>query len=196
ATHSITVGWFLAGFEKRIAQVRTVAPHGISQRMSDRLIDGRFRSFEVEDDAHLELRLEGEKGDWVTLLAEGSWSGRDSIPFMVQGTAGVIKGEPENRKLEVVDAFGYEREVAVPKWNSFEMELSNAVSCVKDGTRSISDEDIGLQTTVAMGAAYLSELKGRVAVTPEEFRDFAETFDSGEELVKALIKGVKRGDNS
>ncbi len=196
ATHSITVGWFLAGFEKRITQVRAVSPHGISQRMSDRLIDGRFRSFDVEDDAHVELRLEGEKGEWVTLLAEGSWSGRDLVPFMVQGTAGVVRGDPENKKLEVVDAFGNEREVAVPKWNSFEMELSNAVSCVKDGTRSISDEDIGLQTTIAMGAAYLSELKGRAAVTPEEFTDFAETFGSGEELVKALIKGVKRVDSS
>jgi len=45
---------------------------------------------------------------------------------------------------------------------------------------------------VAVGGAYLSELKGRIAVTPDEFKDFAATFKSGEELVRTLIEGIRR----
>jgi len=195
ATHSITVAWFLAGFEKKIASVKSAAPIGISRRVPQRIIQGEFREFNVEDDAHLLLRFEGEHGDWITALLEGSWTERDSLPFFVQGTTGrlSIKEEATEKVLLLTDNFGYTRTIGLPRWAAFEMELSNAVACVKEGARSISNEDVGLGTTAAMGAAYLSEIKGRAAVTLEEFQDYAHTFSDGLELVKALIKGVKEG---
>lgn len=174
--------------------MRSVGPVGISQRIPQRMIEGRFREFSVEDDAHLLVELEGGKGDWVSVLAEGSWTERDSPPFFVQGTAGHLRssGAGEERRLVLEDNFEFSRAISVPKWGSFEMELSNAVSCVRDGTKSISDEDVGLATTAAMGAAYLSEMRGRAAVTLDEFKNFAHGFSDGEQLVKELIKGIKR----
>mgnify|MGYP001626388040 CR=1 FL=1 len=192
ASKAITVGYFIAGFKKQIAQIKSAEPDGISRNVGDRLMGHRFRSFDVEDDAHVLLRLEGEKGDWVTLLAEGSWLAEGSNYLAVQGTKGTLKGEKSDTKLHVTEFSGQAREVSVPRWNSFEMELSNALECLKDGNHSISDEDVGLETMVAVGGAYLSELKGRIAVTPDEFKDFAATFKSGEELVRTLIEGIRR----
>ena len=61
---------------------------------------------------------------------------------------------------------------------SVEGEIRNFTECVKTGQRSLLNEDVGLGVLEILGAAYLSELRGKRPVTPAEFREYSEEIGS------------------
>lgn len=200
--HAITCSWFLSGFEKRPAVVKAAEPHGICIRMRSRIIQGMFRPFEVEDDAHVLIRFEDDEGKWTTAHVEGSWSHRDSMDTAIIGTSGMIK--PENRGEETIlvisDASGGRREFNLGKisWiQSFAGEIRNICNCILSNMRPVCDENIGAETTAIVQAAYLSQKKGKKPVTLNEFKRYAlkirdkEGAKASDILLRNLLKGVK-----
>ncbi|MEM1582741.1 MAG: Gfo/Idh/MocA family oxidoreductase [Candidatus Bathyarchaeia archaeon] len=199
--HAITCSWFLGGFEKKPIVVKAAEPHGICIRMKTRIIQGMFRPFEVEDDAHVLIRFEDEEGRWTTAHVEGSWSHRDSMDTAIIGTSGGIKPESKGEEtlLVINDATGGRREFNLGKisWvQSFAGEIRNMCNCILNNVRPICDEKIGAETTAIVQAAYLSQKRGKKPVTIDEFKKYAmkvrnrEGDKAPEILLKELLKGV------
>jgi len=67
---------------------------------------------------------------------------------------------------------------------------------VRQGRESILNERVAIGTMEVMGAAYLSELRGRKPVTPEEYREFCQSFvqngKSDEEIILSIIHELMR----
>jgi len=201
--HAITCSWFLSGFDRRPTVVKAAEPYGICIRMKTRILQGRFKPFEVEDDAHVMIRFEDEDGVWSTAHVEGSWSYRDSLDTRVIGTNGIIRPiqRDETTFLEITDATGGKREVNLGKvtWTqSFQGEIRNMCNCVLNGTKPLCDEHIGAETTAIVQSAYLSQKKGKKPVTLDEFKKYAEKIrekegkNASDILLKELLKGIGR----
>jgi len=201
--HAITCSWFLSGFDRRPTIVKAAEPYGICIRMKTRILQGRFKPFEVEDDAHVIIRFEDRNGVWSTAHIEGSWSYRDSLDTRIIGTNGIMRPvEREGRTLlEITDATGGRREIDLGKvaWvQSFEGEIRNMCSCILNGVKPICDEHIGAETTAIVQAAYLSQKKGMKPVTLDEFKRYAKRIReregkrAPEVLLRELLKGIGR----
>ena len=201
--HAITCSWFLSGFDRRPTVVKAAEPYGICIRMKTRILQGRFKPFEVEDDAHVIIRFEDKNGVWSTAHIEGSWSYRDSLDTRIIGTNGIMRPvEREGRMfLEITDAIGGKREIDLGKvtWvQSFEGEIRNMCNCVLNGVKPICDEHIGAETTAIVQAAYLSQKRGMKPVTLDEFKRYAKRIKekegkrAPEVLLKELLKGIAR----
>ena len=201
--HAITCSWFLSGFERKPVVVKAAEPYGICIRMKTRILQGRFKPFEVEDDAHVIIRFEGDDGSWSTAHVEGSWSYRDSLDTRAIGTNGIIKPiqKEEETLLEISDASGGKRELNLGKvtWTqSFQGEIRNMCNCVLNGTKPLCNEDIGAETTAIVQSAYLSQKNGKKPVTLDEFKSYAlkikekEGKDAPEVLLKDLLKGISK----
>ena len=201
--HAITCSWFLSGFDRKPTVVKAAEPYGICIRMKTRILQGRFKPFEVEDDAHVIIRFEDRNGVWSTAHIEGSWSYRDSLDTRIIGTNGIMRPvEREGRTLlEITDATGGKREVDLGKvtWaQSFEGEIRNMCNCVLNGVKPICDEHIGAETTAIVQAAYLSQKRGMKPVTIDEFKRYAKRIKeregkrASEVLLKELLKGISR----
>jgi len=201
--HAITGAWFLSGFDKEPTVVKAVEPYGICIRMKTRILQGMFKPFEVEDDAHIMIRFEDEEGKWSTAHIEGSWSHRDSMDTAIIGTNGVMR--PIYREgealLEITGATGEKREFKLGKisWaQSFKGEIRNMCRCVQNDVKPLCDENIGAETTAIVQAAYLSQKKGKKPVTLREFKKYAlkirdkEGKNAPDVLLKELLKGIKR----
>ncbi|MFQ6095590.1 MAG: Gfo/Idh/MocA family protein [Candidatus Bathyarchaeia archaeon] len=200
--HAITASWFLNGFEKRPTVVKAAEPYGICIRMKTRVLQGMFKPFVVEDDAHVLIRYEDESGAWSTAHVEGSWSHRDSMETRMVGTNGEIQPSEEDEEwvLRIVDAFGRVRKIPLGKRSwimSFPGEIRNMCNCVINGVKPLCDENIGAETTAIVQAAYLSQKRGKKAVTLDEFKDYAlrlrekEGKDAPKELLKDLLEAIK-----
>ena len=201
--HAITISWFLAGFEMEPKVVKAAEPQGIRVRMKTRILQGMFRPFEVEDDAHILIRYEDEEGRWVTALVEGSWSNRDLMNDRVVGTDGEIEHVTKEGEsiLKIKKPEGTVREInlgRVPWTQSFIGEVRNMCNCVLNGVKPLCDERVGAETTAIVQTAYLSQKLGRKPVTLEEFKSYAEKIReregerAPEVLLKDLISGVAR----
>jgi predicted dehydrogenase len=201
--HAITCSWFLSGFDKKPTIVKAAEPYGICIRMKTRFIQGMFRRFEVEDDAHVLIRFDDEGGRWVTAHVEGSWSHRDSMDTAIIGTSGEIRPETrgEETNLVIRDAKGDRREFNLGKisWvQSFAGEMRNMCNCILSNTRPICDEKIGAETTAIVQAAYLSQKRGMKPVTIEEFKKYAleirdrEGKKASDFLLKDLLGGIRK----
>jgi predicted dehydrogenase len=201
--HAITCSWFLTGFDMKPTVVKAAEPYGICIRMRTRILQGRFKPFEVEDDAHVIIRFEGEDGSWSTAHVEGSWSYRDSLDTRVIGTNGIIRPieKDEETSIEIIDATEGRREIPLGQvtWvQSFKGEIRNMCNCVLNGTKPICDEKIGTETTAIVQSAYLSQKKGKKPVTLEEFKKYAQKIrekegkNAPEVLLKELLKGIRR----
>jgi predicted dehydrogenase len=201
--HAIGTSWFLSGFERAPKVVKSAEPYGICIRMKTRIVQGMFRPFEVEDDAHVMIRFEDNDGRWSTAHVEGSWSHRDSIDTMIIGTNGIIK--PIYREgetiLEITYATGDKREFNLGKvtWpQSFGGEIRNMCNCVLNHVKPLCDEKIGAETTAVVQSAYLSQKRGKKPVTLDEFKKYAlkirdkEGKNAPEVLMKDLLKGIRR----
>ncbi len=201
--HAITCSWFLSGFEKRPVVVKASEPYGICIRMKTRFLQGMFRPFEVEDDAHILIRYEDERGSWLTTHIEGSWSYKDSMEMRVIGTTGEMKPivKDEENLIKITDATGREREINLGKspWiEGFQREIRNMCNCVMNNVKPLCDEKIGAETTAIVQAAYLSQKRGMKPVTLEQFKKYAlrirekEGKNAPDVLLKNLLKGIKR----
>jgi predicted dehydrogenase/phage shock protein A len=181
--HAIGAAWFVVGLDKKPTLVKAADPFGMSIRMPDRILDGRFQKVTVDDDAHILIRFEDDKtGAWSTAHVEGSWSERDSPDTAIIGTIGkiVFKNEDGKRFAVVLDAYDRETRRLVcsgPTWqhwpSSHYGEILNMVECVRHSVPSICTAEFGADNSAIVGATYLSEKNGRNAVHINEFKEFA-----------------------
>ncbi len=208
--HAIGAAWFVAGLNLRPQVVRAVAPFGMSTRMSQRILDGRYQAVQVDDDAHILIRFEdGSTGSWCTAHIEGSWSFQDSPPTQYIGSTGRIEmAHSDGRQVaRVFDSHGnhYDVPVSGPTWvhwpSSFYGEILNMVQCIRAGEQSIMTPMFGADCSSIVGAAYLSEKYGRKAVTLEEFQQFAHSIAAkypgdkaaaNDALVNELLSAVRK----
>ena len=201
--HAITISWFLAGFEMEPKVVKAAEPQGVCIRMKTRILQGMFRPFEVEDDAHVLIRYEGDDGKWATALVEGSWSHRDLMNDRVVGTDGEIERVARNGDtiLKVKGHGEAVKEINLGKvsWvTTFIGEVRNMCNCVMNGVKPLCDERVGAETTAIVQAAYLSQKLGKKPVTIEEFKSYVQKIKekegekAPEVLLKDLIAGIRR----
>ena len=181
--HAIGAAWFVCGMDKKPTLVKAAEPFGMSIRMPDRIIDGRFQKVTVDDDAHILIRFEDEKtGAWSTAHIEGSWSERDSPETAIIGTTGTIRYKDVDGRRYAVVYDSYDREqrrmqcsgATWAYWPSGHYgEMLNMVECVRNNVQSICTAEFGADNSAIVGASYLSEKNGKRAVTLEEFKSFA-----------------------
>ena len=209
-THAVTATWFLLGYDKQPVMVKST---GIRKRQPTRSVEGRLQRVSVEDDAHFKVCFEDPKNrDLIVANIEATWSWSElgtpsSGPrgyILVEGTEGTVTGyvdEANDRDYLKVTRYGHgEKLIQVPtvkpERESVEGEIRNFVECVRSEVPSILNEDVGLGVMEILGSAYLSELRGRVAVSPGEFREFAQEvgskyssdMEAGAAIVSTLMK--------
>ena len=181
--HAIGAAWFVAGLDKAPTLVKAAQPFGMSIRMPQRIIDGRFQQVRVDDDAHILIRFEDKKTNaWSTAHVEGSWSEQDSPDTVYIGSTGKIDmlDEDGKRFAIVKDIKGRETRrfrVSGSNWqhwpSSFYGEIQNMVQCLLNKTSSIMTAEFGAECSAIVGASYLSEKDGKRAVHVDEFKQFA-----------------------
>jgi predicted dehydrogenase/phage shock protein A len=208
--HAIGAAWYVSGLDKRPTYVKAAQPFGMSIRMPNRILDGRYQTVNVDDDAHILIRFENPDSlAWTTAHVEGSWSHRDSPDTVIIGTTGKILfvSEEDRRYAVVIDSYDRESrriEVSGPTWqhwpSSFYGEILNMVQCVRNGVPSLSGAEFGAECSAVVGASYLSEKSGRKAVAVDEFKAFARDIASrypndptgaDNALVDALLSAVR-----
>ena len=164
----------------------------------------------VEDDAVIEVTLyDPSTGAESLLLVEGTWS-----RYAPSGKGTLVRVEGTRGEIEVSGSgFGAEEDVVVRTRfqgersqhvvcrlgrslmdESFLHELRNFVVCVAEGRQPTVTYDIGLQVMACLGAGYLSELRGRQALTLGQFGDFCREFEEGrpkdhiaDDIIRALM---------
>lgn len=185
-SHAVSSVWFLAGYDKSPQEVRSL---GIEARQKMRLIGGRFRQIETDDDAHFKVRfVNPANGDWITAVIEATWAwpelGRDGSDvhgyIEVEGSKGTVTAcvtEAGQDYLRVVSRTFGERiipvEEALSEAGSFRAEIDNFVKSIRAALPSILNADIAAGGIRMINSAQLSELRGRVAITPEELMQFS-----------------------
>lgn len=206
-SHAVSSVWFLAGYDKVPVEVRSL---GIEARQRLRLIGGRFRQIETDDDAHFKARFVNPKnGDWITAVIEATWAwpelGRDGSDvhgyIEVEGSKGTVTAcvdESGHNFLRVVSrTFGeriIEVEDALSEAGSFHAEIDNFVKSIRAGVPSILNADVAAGEIGMINSAQLSELRGRVAVTPdvlikfseEQVADASDAWQGGDQIISTL----------
>jgi hypothetical protein len=184
-SHAVASTWFLLGYDKVPVEVRSL---GIEVKNRTRFIDGRLRPIEVDDDAHFKIRYVNPKnGDWANATIEATWTwpdwgknGSDVRGYIeIQGSVGSVTGfvdEQDRDFLRVTNrAFG-ERLLPITSAHtedeSFKDEISNFINCIRLGKQSILNAEIGATVIKLINCAQLSELRGRVSVTPQELEAY------------------------
>jgi predicted dehydrogenase len=191
-SHAVSSVWFLVGYDKTPVEVRSL---GIRVRQGLRLIGGRFRQVETDDDAHFKVRFVNPKnGDWVTAVIEATWAwpelGRDGSDvhgyIEVEGSSGTVTAcvdEQEHNYLRVVSRTFGERiihvEDALSEAGSFRAEIDNFVKSIRADVPSILNAEVAAGGIRMINSAQLSELRGRVAITAEELMQFSEEQAAG-----------------
>jgi predicted dehydrogenase len=185
-SHAVSSVWFLAGYDKQPAEVRSL---GIEARQRLRLIGGRFRQIETDDDAHFKVRfMNPQNGDWITAVIEATWAwpelGRDGSDvhgyIEVEGSKGTVTAcvdENQHDYLRVVSRTFGERiinvEEALSEAGSFRAEIDNFVKSIRAGVPSILNADVAVGGIRMINSAQLSELRGRVSINPEQLMQFS-----------------------
>lgn len=206
-SHAVSSVWFLVGYDKSPVEVRSL---GIEARQPLRLIGGRFRQIETDDDAHFKVRFVNPKnGDWVTAVIEATWAwpelGRDGSDvhgyIEVEGSTGTVTAcvdENEHNFLRVVSRTFGERiihvEDALSEAGSFRAEIVNFVKSIHAAVPSILNADVAAGGIGMINSAQLSELRGRVAITSDELTRFSEeqaadasdAWQGGDQIIRAL----------
>ncbi|HKI54493.1 MAG TPA: hypothetical protein VJ987_10245, partial [Anaerolineales bacterium] len=183
---------------------------GIEARQKLRLIGGRFRQIETDDDAHFKVRFVNPKnGDWITAVIEATWAwpelGRDGSDvhgyIEVEGSTGTVTAcvdENDHNYLRIVSRTMGERiihvEDALSESGSFRAEIDNFVKSIRAGVPSILNADVAAGGIGMINSAQLSELRGRVAITSEELRLFSEeqvagqpdAWQGGDQIIRTL----------
>jgi predicted dehydrogenase len=185
-THAVTSTWFLIGYDKVLTEVRSL---GLRTREPTRVIDGRYRQIAIDDDATFKARfVDPVNGDWTTIVIQVTWSwpelgpdGSDVRGYIeVEGSTGTVTGyvDDEGRDyLRVTHRSFGERlipfETVLSERESFRAEIDNFVKCIHAGVPSILNAEVGVGVMAVLDSAKLSELRGRVSVTPEELARFS-----------------------
>ena len=191
-SHAVSSVWFLAGYDKTPLEVRSL---GIGIRQPLRLIGGRFREIETDDDAHFKVRfVNPQNGDWITAVIEATWAwpelGRDGSDvhgyIEVEGSTGTVTAcvdEQGHDYLRVVSRTFGERTIqvedALSEAGSFRAEIDNFVKCIRAGVPSILNAEVAAGGIGMINSAQLSELRGRVAITSDKLMQFSEEHATG-----------------
>ncbi|MHB1356167.1 MAG: hypothetical protein ACYCZF_09360, partial [Anaerolineae bacterium] len=199
--------WFLAGFDKELCKVRS---DGIRVSARQRVLAGRLQRLQVEDDALLEVTLrDPATGSDTLLLVEGTWSrfapqGK-STHIRVEGTRGEIEvegsgfGQEETVQLTTRFVGQRSQHIACGRGKSlidesFLHELRNFVCCVADHRSPLVDYTVGLRVMAILSAGYLSELRGRQAVTLDDLAAFCDEIaertppdQTADEIIRTLM---------
>jgi len=191
-SHAVSSVWFLVGYDKLPIEVRSLGI-GIRQRL--RLIGGRFRQIETDDDAHFKVRFVNPKnGDWITAVIEATWAwpelgpdGSDVHGYIeVEGSTGTVTAcvdESGHNYLRVVSRTFGERiihvEDALSEAGSFRAEIDNFVKSIRAGVPSILNADVASGGIRMINSAQLSELRGQVTITSDELMQFSEEQAAG-----------------
>jgi predicted dehydrogenase len=211
-SHAVSSVWFLAGYETTPQEVRSL---GIEARQKTRLIGGRFRKIETDDDAHFKVRFVNPKnGDWVTAVIEATWAwpelGKDGSDvhgyIEVEGSKGTVTACVDDNGhdyLRVVSRTFGERiihvEEALSEAGSFRAEIDNFVKSIRAGVPSILNADVAAGGIRMINSAQLSELRGRVTITPEELMQFSreqvaaasDAWQGGDQIIRTLYAPFK-----
>ena len=209
--HAIGAAWFMSGLHRKPTLVKSAEPFGMSIRMPQRILDGRYQQIQVEDDAHILIRFEDSQSlAWTTAHVEGSWSHRDSPDTAIIGTTGKIVFSDDGGKRFAIVQDAYDREarrieVSGPTWqpwpSSHYGEILNFIECVRNNAPSICGAAFGADCSAIVGASYLSQSRGKQAVHVDEFKRFAQDIaakypnDStaaDNALVDALLSAVRK----
>lgn len=206
-SHAVSSVWFLAGYDKQPVEVRSL---WIEARQRLRLIGGRFRQIETDDDAHFKVRFANPKnGDWITAVIEATWAwpelGRDGSDvhgyIEVEGSTGTVTAcvdEQQHNYLRVVSRTLGERilhvEDALSEAGSFRAEIDNFVKSIRAGVPSILNADIAAGGIRMINSAQLSELRGRMSINPEQLVQFSreqaeaapDPWQGGDQIIRAL----------
>lgn len=186
-SHAVASTWFLVGLERYPTEVRSL---GIQVKNRTRLIDGRLQAIEIDDDAHFKIRFVDPKThDWVTVVVEATWTwpelgenGSDVRGYIeVEGSLGSVTGyvdELDQDFLRVrLRGFG-ERLLPVPaaetEEESMRTEITNFIQCIREGKASLLNADLAAGVIQVINCAQLSELRGRVSITPAELMEFSQ----------------------
>lgn len=185
-SHAVTSVWFLLGYDKRPVEVRSL---GIECRQRQRLIGGRFRHIETDDDAHFKIRfVNPANGDWSVAVIEATWAwpelgadGSDVHGYLeVEGSLGTVTAEVDESGHDFLRvrrrSFGERRiplEPFASEGESFLLEIDNFIKSIRAGVPSILNAEVAATSIGILNAAQLSELRGRQAVTLEEMAAFS-----------------------
>ncbi len=211
-SHAVSSVWFLAGYDKSPEEVRSL---GIEARQKTRLIGGRFRQIETDDDAHFKVRFVSPKnGDWITAVIEATWAwpelGKDGSDvhgyIEVEGSKGTVTAcvdDSGRDYLRVVSRTFGERiihvEEALSEAGSFRAEIDNFVKSIRAGVPSILNADVAAGSIRMINSAQLSELRGRVTITPDELIKFSreqvaaasDPWQGGDQIIRTLYAPFK-----
>jgi len=207
--HAVTLAMFLAGFKAKVLSVKST---GISRVFRNRPLRGLMQEIHVDDDVHVKVLFEDpEIKNCIITSFQAGWvdslkgTGRDyDCYFRVIGNEGEITGgeDEEGKQFIKVEKYGYgykRLDVPPPITGVIEEMMNGIISflrSLKDGKEPFTNVDYGLKNMAIMGAAYLSELRGRVSVTLEEFQEFCENIASkckkDEEVPVAIIKSLMK----
>jgi predicted dehydrogenase len=206
-SHAVSSVWFLAGYDKIPVEVRSLGI-GIRQRL--RLIGGRFRQIETDDDAHFKVRFVNPRnGDWITAVIEATWAwpelGRDGSDvhgyIEAEGSTGTVTAcvdEAGHNYLRVVSRTFGDRiihvEDALSEAGSFRAEIDNFVKSIRAGVPSILNAEVAAGGIGMINRAQLSELRGRMAIPLEELIQFSQAqaegapdvWEGGDRIIRAL----------
>jgi predicted dehydrogenase len=206
-SHAVSSVWFLAGYDKSPQEVRSL---GIEARQKTRLIGGRFRQIETDDDAHFKVRfVDPKNGDWITAVIEATWAwpelGKDGSDvhgyIEVEGSKGTVTACVDDQGqdyLRVVSRIFGERNIyveeALSEAGSFRAEIDNFVKSIHAGVPSILNAEVAEGGIRMINRAQLSELRGRVTITPDELVQFSreqaaaasDAWQGGDQIILAL----------
>jgi len=191
-SHAAASSWFLIGFDKVLAEVRSIR---IGIRERTRLVEGRMQTIEVDDDAHFKaLYRNPRNGDWTNVVIEATWAqpelGRDGSDvhgyIEVEGSEGSVRtfmDEEGGDCLKVTSRVFGERLIPVKavhqEEESFQAEFTNFAESIRRGRPSILNAHVGEGVIRLLNSAQLSELRGRKAVTPEDMEAFSAKLAEG-----------------
>jgi predicted dehydrogenase len=213
-SHAVSSVWFLAGYDKSPQEVRSL---GIEARQKTRLIGGRFRQIETDDDAHFKVRfVDPKNSDWITAVIEATWAwpelGRDGSDvhgyIEVEGSKGTVTACVDEQRrdfLRVASRTFGERNIyveeALSEAGSFRAEIDNFVKSIHAGVPSILNAEVAEVGIRMINSAQLSELRGRVTVSPDELAQFSrelaepalDPWQGGDNIIRALYKPFQAG---
>jgi predicted dehydrogenase len=202
--HAITLAWFIVGFDYVPKRVKSLAPDGVATRIKNRVVNGVMRELNVEDYANFVIEFEHpETGHWVNTYLEASWSFDDTGVFKVIGNKGEIR--IKEGRITIEDQFGnsHVRNIFHPGFLNMEpppgygghpQQLKAMISLVKEKAAPLCNAKTGSESLAIAQAVYLSEAKGKKAVTLDEFKEYAKKFGKNPEaLLHELLKnGVRK----
>jgi predicted dehydrogenase len=206
-SHAVNSIWFLVGYDKVPTEIRSL---GIECRQPMRLIGGRFRMLETDDDAHFKILFVNPKnGDWITVVIEATWSWPELGPessdvrgyIEIEGSKGTVTGfvDENDRDFLRVRSRGFgERLIPVQSTlsesGSFQDEINNFIMAIRASVPSMLNASVGAGIINMLNCAQLSELRGRVSITPRELEAFSretagkalDAWQAGDQIISTL----------